>query len=388
MKKALMLVAAVALLAAPVFAEVAVTISGDATTSFGYNLDDSTYGLLSEVSADVELVVGTLDGESMGDGNWYGVITLDGAGLTFNTAADVDEASYVQVYVYDEDAETYTADSMQQMALVAPDVTAKITNGNVYVQLQSEASFDADYVAGVDNDPFGFTAADTVGSLTLGGTFGPATVAAEFGMAGSYADASQVDGVALGANLGLDFSPVTVNLAYAGAYGYAVDQETGIAVQVVADVAPVTVTAAFDGQILSGSFTYEASLGVDLAIDPITVGLDARYAADDLDTKLTVAYAADMFTADAFFGLYDLTTTIAWETGIDLTVTPLSGVAFAAGWGFDSSSVMSAYANVAFTELVDNTTFKLGWENANDMLGNDADETDLGQIVVSADIAF
>ncbi|MBB6481074.1 hypothetical protein [Spirochaeta isovalerica] len=388
MKKAFMLVAAIALLAAPVFAEVEVTISGEATTSFGFNLDTSVYGMLSEVSSNVELVVGTLDGESMGEGNWYGVITLEGAGLTIGNDYE-DGDMVIPVYEYDDEVDpaTFTLDSYKKFAVVIPDVTAKITNGNAYVQLQSEADFDADYVAGVDNDPMEFTAADTKGSLTVGATFAPVTFAAEFGMAGSYEDADQVDGVAFGLNLGVDLAPITVDVAYAGAYGYLATQDTGFAVQVVADLAPVTVTAAFDG-IVNGGFSWESSVGVALALDPITVGLDGYIAAGDIDTKLTVGYAADMFTADAFFGLYDLTATIGWETGIDLTVTPVSGIAFAAGWAFDSASIMSAYANVAFTELVDNVTFTLGWENADDMLGNSADDTDFGQIFVSAGIAF
>jgi hypothetical protein len=394
MKKAFMLVAAIALLAAPVFAEVEVTISGAATTSVGYNLDASDFGMLSDISSDVSLAIGSLDGESMGEGNWYGVIELTGAALAFGTDVDGD---YLYVYGDDEDDDVddvagtvggnpaYVA---TDYVLTAPDVTAKITNGNVYVQLASQATFDADYVVGVDNDPFEFAAPDTTGSITVGGAFGPATVAVEFGMEGSYEDDGLGNGVAFGANLGLDFDVFTADIAYAGAYAYAADMETGFAAQLGLNMAPVTVTYAFDGQLLSGGFTYETSLGVDLAIDPITVGIAARYAADDLDTKLTVGLALDMFTADAFFGLYDLTTTIAWATGVDLTVTPVSGIAFAAGWGFDSASVMSAYANVEFTELIDNVTFGLGWENANDMLGNDADETDLGQIVASVGIAF
>jgi hypothetical protein len=397
MKKAFMLVAAVALLAAPVFAEVAVTISGSAETSLGYNLDAGTYGMLSEVSSDVEVVVGTLDDEKMGEGNWYGVITLEGAGLTFNSAGDVDGATYVKVYEYDEDLEDYVEDGWAQMALVTPDVTAKITNGNIYVQLQSEADFDADYVVDVDQDDFEFADPDTVGSLTVGGTFAPVTFAVEIGTAGSYADAKNAyaAGLALGANLSLDLAPITVDVAYAGGYLYDTDQETGFAVQVAADLAPVSVTVAFDGQILSGAFMWEMGGSVALDLAPITVTLDGRF--DDnswLDTKLTVGFANDMFTADAFFGLYNIINNASlsadanWETGVDVTVMPVSGIKLAAGWSFDSSDMMAAYANVAFTELVDNTTFTLGWEKADDMLAKDITERNMGNIYASAKIAY
>ncbi|MBI9100385.1 MAG: hypothetical protein JEY91_18015 [Spirochaetaceae bacterium] len=391
MKKAFMLVAAIALLAAPVFAEVEVAISGDATTSFGYNLDLESYGLLSEVSSDITLTVGALDGESMGEGNWYGVIELTGASLKWNSGAE--EGYGYWRYEWDEDlgddGDWDAGEIVDEDYLVTtPDVAARITNGNVYVMLQSEADFDADYVAGVDNDPFEYSEPDDVaGSLTIGGTMAPATIAVEFATAGDYEN-DQIDGVVLGANLGLDLAPVTVDVAFAGAFGYEADQEIGIAVQVGASVAPATITAAFDGIILSGDFTYEAGLSVSLDLSPLTVGVDARYAEDDLDTKLTLGFANDMLTADVYVGLYDLTTDIAWEVGADLTVTINSGVAANAGASYSSAEILTAYADVSFTELVDNVTFTIGWENADDMLGNDVDETDLGDIYLSAGIAF
>ena len=399
MKKAFMLVAAIALLAAPVFAEVEVAITGDATTSFGYNLDLESYGMLSEVGSDITLTVGALDGESMGEGNWYGVIELTGANLAWDSSQET-KATYMWTWNDDDevwengDTEADHVDGVLDgellaldYTLTAPDVAAKITNGNVYIMLQSEADFDADYVDGVDNDPFEFADADVSGSLTIGGTMAPATIAVEIATAGDYENA-QTDGVALGANLGLDLAPVTVDVAFAGAFGYEDDQEIGIAVKVGADVAPATITAAFDGIILSGDFTYEAGLSVSLDLSPLTVGVDARYAEDDLDTKLTLGFANDMLTADVYVGLYDLTMDIAWEVGADLTVTINSGVAANAGASYSSAEILTAYADVSFTELVDNVTFTIGWENADDMLGNDVDETDLGDIFLSAGIAF
>lgn len=411
MKKAFMLVAAIALLAAPVFAEVAVTISGEATTSFGYNLDTQNYGILSEVGSDIAITVGALDGEKMGEGNWYGVIELTGASLVWDTTQETvgvmtwDWNADDEVWE-DEDGVDHSDDvadgniNYLDYTLTAPDVSAKITNGNVYVQLQTEADFDADYVDDADLDEQAISWADDYassvsGSLTVGATFAPVTFAVELATAGDYtqADADWAKGVALGANLGLDLAPITVDVAFAGAFGYAADQNIGFAAKVAADLAPVTVTAAFDGiAVAGGDFLYEAGLAVDLAMDPITVSYDAYFTEKNLDMKVAVGFANDMLTADAFFGLSDLLadTDMVWSTGIDVTVTPVSGIAFAAGWSVDSDIVMAAYANVAFTELVDNVTFTLGWEDANDMLDNttDADTTDLGQIFLSAGIAF
>lgn len=394
MKKAFIIVAAIALLATPVFAEVTVAITGDATTSFGYNLDLESYGLLSDVGSDITLTVGALDGESMGEGNWYGVIELTGANLAWDSSADEDyavmRAEWDGDLGDDGDWDAANADwSPETYVLTTPDVAAKITNGNVYVQLQSEADFDADYVDGVDNDAFEYAGSDVSGSLTVGGTFAPVEVAVEFATAGDYT-AAQVDGVALGVNLGVDVAPVAIDFAFAGAFGYDVDQEIGIALKVNADVAPVDVTVAFDGIILDGDFTYELGLSLSTDLDPLTIGVDARYAEDDLDTKLTVGFANDMLSADAYVGLYDLTMDLVWEMGVDLTITPTSGIEANAGFSVDSDTILAVYADVAFTELVDNVTFKLGWENADDLLDNttDAGTTDKGQIYLSAGIEF
>jgi hypothetical protein len=407
MKKAFMLVAAIALLAAPVFAEVEVTISGEATTSFGYNLDTEVYGMLSEVSSDVELAIGSLDGESMGEGAWYGVIELTGAALSFGTdldgdellvmvdPTDTDDDAEFQIIDIDGDGDDEPVLVATNYVLTAPDVTAKITNGNIYIQLQSEADLDADYVddEDLDDQALDFDAEDLAGSMTIGGTFAPVTFAVEFGMAGDYEDDAQVDGIGLGLNLGVDLAPITVDVAFAANLAYAADEEIGFAVKVGADLAPVTVTAAFDGVLNdegTTDFTYEAGLDVDVDLDPLTVGVMAYFTEDNLDTQVSVGFANDMLSADAFFGLYDIlaATDLIWKTGVDVTVTPASGIEFNAGWAYASTEVMSAYADVAFTELVDNVTFKLGWEDADDLLGNDVEETDKGQIYVSAGIAY
>jgi len=397
MKKAFMLVAAIALLAAPVFAEVEVTISGEATTSFGYNLDTEVYGLDSSVGSDIEIAIGALDGESMGEGSWYGVITLEGAGLSFNSAID-DEDLVIAVYEFTEDPDTYTLDGYEKMSLTTPDVTAKITDGNIYVQLQSEADFDADYVDDEDLDEQAYEfdePAVVAGSLTVGGTFAPVEVAVEFATASSYEDAAQVDGVVLGANLGVDVAPLEIDFAFAGAFGYAVDQEIGFAFKVKADVAPLTITAAFDGLIndgLTADFLYEAGLDVDVDLDPLTVGVQAYFTEDNLDAKLTVGFSNDLLTtADVYFGIYDImaATDVRWETGVDVTIEPNSGIKANAGFSFNSDSVITAYADVAFDELIDNVTFKLGWEDADDLTDEDATEaSDMGQIYLSAGISF
>ncbi len=365
-----------------------VVVSGDATTTFGYNLDASTYGLVSDVSSSVSMTVGEADAESMGEGDWYGVIELTGASIAWDSTAD--EALGYEQYEWNSDTEAWDSVGVvpELFVVTTPDVMAKITDGNLYAMLQSEAGFAADYVAGVGNtDAMEFGAPAVAGSWTLGGVFGPATVAVELATAGSYEDAAQVDGVALGTTVGLDLAPLMVDFAFAGGFGYAADQDMGFALQVAADVAPLTVTAAFDG--ISGAvFTYEAGLGVDADLAPLSVGADLYYAENDVDTAVSVGYADDAMGVDLAVGADDLTTTLVWNVALDLTYAVNSGVALAAGFSMDSADMMAAYANVALTEVIDNVTFTLGWEEANDLQGVDATETDLGQVIFATSLAY
>jgi hypothetical protein len=372
-----------------------VVISGEATTSFGFNLDDSTWGLDSSVSSGVSIVVGEADGSSAGEGAWYGVIDLTGASVSWDSDyAEADGALWFYGTDWNEDEEQLndgTGDSDDNLDYYAlpyivtvPDVTAKITDGNLYAMLQSEAGFEADYVAGVDNDPMEFGSPDAVGSWTLGGMFGPASVAVELGTEGNY-DGNAGEGIAFGVGLGVDVAPLMVDVAFAGSTGYATN-DMGLALQLAADVAPLAVTAAFD--YLVDSSAYEIGLAVAADLAPLTVGADVYFAEDDLDTALAVGFADDAMGVDVTVGAYDLTTTLVWNVALDLTFAVNSGVALAAGFSMDSAEIMAAYANVEMTELVDNVTFSLGWEGADDMGSVDADETDMGQVVFATTIAY
>jgi predicted porin len=269
------------------------------------------------------------------------------------------------------------------VSVTAPDVVAKITDGNMYVQLQTEAGFAADYVAEIEEDDAAeYSAPDVAGSLTFGGAFAPATVAIEFATAGDYEADAHVDGMVLGATIGLDVAPLTIDFAIATGVGYAADQDLGLALQVAADVAPLSITAAFDGINNAAGFDYELSANIGAAIDPITVGLDVFYK-DDLDLSVSVGAAVGALGATLTADVLNVIDALGWEIALDLTYAVSEDVAAAAGFSVDDAEVMAAYANVVMTGLVDNVTFTLGWEEGDD-LGND----NLGQIIFATNIAY
>ncbi len=372
-----------------------IVISGSATTTMGYNLDDSTYGILSEAASDATIVLGAADGESAGDGEWYGVISLTGGSIgTGSTALEVyandGDGDVDDVVVVSSTAATAEADYVTMpFAITVPTVAAKITNGNLYGMLQSEATFGADFVAAVEEDDVkSFTEIDSAGSLTFGGVFAPATVAVEVGTEGNY-DGAAGTGLAYGVDVALDVAPLAVSLAFDGTNGYASADVMGMAAKVVADVAPLAITAAFDVDAFD-VFSYEAGLGVDVDLAPLTVGIDAYYAEDNVDTALALGYADDAMGVKVTVGAYNLTAPVVdWSAALDLTFAVNSGVALKAGFSTGSDDVMAAYANVALTELIDNVTFTAGWEEGNDLTKVAADGVEeMGRIVFATKMAY
>jgi len=385
-----------------------IVVTGDATTTFGYNLDTEAYGIESKNSSDVSITVGEADAESVGEGEWYGVIELTGASIAWGSGlGEEDGALSFWSQEWDADPAVDGLNGTDALvaapfAVTAPDVAAKITNGNLYMMIQSEASFKADYVVGIEEDPsedpadVSYSESADAGSYTFGGTFAPATIAVEIATAGDYEAATHAEGINLGATIGLDLAPLTVDAAFAGGFGWPTDQDMAVAFQVAADVAPATVTAAFDYLMPAvGDATMEVGAVVSADLDPLTVGLNVYYGNDttdteeDVDAALTVGYADDAMTADVSVDLYDVSTDLVWNTGLDVTFAVNSGVALAAGFSYGSDEIAAAYANVALTEVVDNVTFTIGWEEGDDLTAVGADGVDeIGQIIFETKIEY
>ena len=190
------------------------------------------------------------------------------------------------------------------------------------------------------------------------------------------------------------FTAITV--AFAGGFGWAVDQDMGFGVQVAADVAPLMVTAAFDYLMPAvGDATMEVGANVAADLAPLTVGLDVYFGTDttdiedDVDLAVAVGYADDAMTADVTVSAFDVSTDLVWDAALDITYAVNSGVALEAGFSYDSLEVIGAYANVAMTEVVDNVTFTLGWADGSDLTKVGADATEeLGVIAFATMIEY
>jgi len=415
MKKLALILALLLAMGGFAIAEMEPTITGDASISFGYDLDEGTWGLLNASSSTLTLTLVSGSAEKMGEGAWYGVIELADFSIDFD---DAGTHYAVEAENGDDDAlditwgTLITAETPDEVfvnvpvSVTVPSITAKITDGNLYFQFYSEPDFDADFVAEIEEDEatdYSFDEDTLVaGSFEFGGTFGPATVALQAGTAGNYEDTDpQVMGFPLGLVIGLDVSPIMVDVALATGLSYDTAPATGIAFQVKADVAPLSVTAAFDMVLDGGTTAWEASAGISADVSPLTIGLDVYYGNDydDVteallaDSDLDVAIGLDADIAPLMVGvdvdLLNVINNLAWTVDATVDFAASEDIAVAAGFGMGSDDIIDANLSVEMTGIIDPMTFTLAWQAADDLTDVAADETEvLGEIVFTASIAY
>jgi hypothetical protein len=400
MKKLALILALLLAIGGFAIAEMEPTITGDASIAFGYDLDDSTYGLMNDSSSTLTMTLVSGSAEKMGEGAWYGVIELADFSIDFD---DAGTHYAVEAENADDDALTITWGTLittetpdevfvnVPVSVTVPEITAKITDGNLYFQFMSEPDFDADFVAEIEEDEatdYDFDEdALVAGSFELGGTFGPATVALQLGTASNYDSGTQVDGIALGLVLGLDVSPLTVDVALATGLAYAAAPATGIAFQVMADVAPLSITAAMDLVLDGGTTAWEASAGISADVAPLTVGVDVYYGAD-LDVAVGLSADIAPLTVGVDVDLLNIIDAMSWTVDATVDFAASEDIAVAAAFGLGSDDIISASLSVEMTGIIDPMTISLAWEEGDDLTGVDPDETDLGQIVLMASIAY
>lgn len=378
-------------------AELEPTVTGEAAIAFGYDLDAETWGFdnTSDSSLTLTLVSGSV--EKMGEGAWYGVLELSDFAIDFDDAGthyelmaedgDDDEITLVYGTVL-SDATPDEVFVNIPVSITVPTVTAKITDGNLYFQFCSAPDFDADYVAEIeDDDAIDFdngSSDDIAGGFEVGGAFGPATVAVSFGTYSNFDSATQDNTFALEGVVGLDLAPIQIDLAVATGFGDT-SLDTGVAAQVEADIAPLTITAAADYE--TGGETFEVSAGISADVSPLTVGVDVYYE-DDVDVALAIDADVAPLTVGVDVELLNAIDALAWTVDADVAFAASEDITVNAAFGMGSDDIISASASVVMTGIIDPMTFTLAWEDGDDLTGVSADDQDLGQVVFYAEISY
>ena len=125
------------------------TISGDATATAGYDIDDEVFGFKNESSANIkiELVAkqSTDNSEMVDAGGWYGSIELN----DFKIIIDSDEDDTELLQAADGDP----ADGVRSKLVVTePDIVATLKNGPLFLRIFAAPDNKADLVGHVEDD--------------------------------------------------------------------------------------------------------------------------------------------------------------------------------------------------------------------------------------------
>ena len=342
-------------------------VTGSATGTVGFDLEDSTFGMLSESAAtlDLTLASGTVETEAA-DG-WYGWIKLASFKVSF------------------EETDVLNVD--------APSVTAKIINGPMYFQIYAIDGFATDVAAEVEDDGYavegdddgidvGTDLADGSGGFTFGYMADAFDVAVHFATETDWtgADPDNNAHFLFGVDAGLMAGPADIDLAVVRGIG--VEEDLGLGVTVSLPIDPISLKLAFDAQLPAvGDFMYEARVDLGLTAGPATVGVDFIYGdetATDMDLELDVDLALDPITVGIFFGGWN--SFDAYALDVDLGYTMSDQVSLAASFGYDSDESIPVMVS-ATMKLIPNTTFTLKYDTVDVV-------DDLGAVTFATKIAY
>lgn len=422
MKKILFFVAMVVLTAAVASAQIAVTASGDATTSFGIDLDEMDTGFEYSGSATIS-VSPEIDMDSAAsahEDDVYGEFSISGIALG---TGDVSGAS-----------------GSAPINLSFDSIAAKIVLGDLTINLYDApglgVSFNDDIANAYDYDIFdgkygaGSKANDADAEFHPGG-LGEDTITANAGIQLVYAlpdvmdirvdfmshdtwsdqtfeneyalrlglDLTAVENLTLGvaANMAFydvdEFIAIGAKLAYAIAIGeedsitpsvgfmYLTDDpdgQMGISGGVNVSIAGIVLTA-------NAGF-YDTDLGTDGAGLDYTVALDLGLV-DGLTAQAAFeAQDADITVDGSQWGLH---AKVGYEIAGDVTITPSAQVSYDdPSTEVDDDEEMYAKVDVEISGLLENTTFHVEWDS-NDLLDNDGGANGvMGQVVLSTTVSL
>ena len=282
------LVAATAQEAAP-----ALSVSGSATATIGFDLQASTFGIVNAAASELSLaMIAEYTAANDAPGGWYGDAQLAVAAIS---AAD------------------------GAITIADPTVTAKITNGSLYFQIWALDGFATDKVAVVEDAGSGWTPEDTETGLSTDLTDGSGGVT--IGMDSDmldlmiyFATETGYDGTLtadngsflLGADVSVVAGPATIALELVKALSVDND-ELGIGANVALALGDIAINGGADIQLVSSTTAMEFGGGATIPAGPLTATIAAVYS-DTLNADAEVTLALDLGDIDPslMLGIYDI----------------------------------------------------------------------------------
>ena len=293
------------------------SISGDAKATAGYDLDKEAFGFKNEANANIKFEVvakQSSDNGMMGEDGWVGAIYLKDFKIVIDSDEEDSDLRYMAAECQsdlDMDGiaknQPMAADCMtdktsrSHLVVTEPDISAKLKNGPLFLQIFAVPGNVADLVAAVEDDdntegdPMGGRAAESddvdldVGvdlggnGISLGYDGGDALMVA-VGITSTQAwDAANPDAgsFAISGNLGVNLGPAGLKLQVVqGLKGEAdtvmANDDTGVAGQLTTTFGVVELTAGADVRITNDandgvspedeSMYFEVGLGADVTL--------------------------------------------------------------------------------------------------------------------------
>jgi hypothetical protein len=363
--------------------------SGDATLTWGVDLDAKTTGFKNEATGSVTLTF--LDGEGVeaaGDGTVFGKISLADATIGLDsTSTDVTASG--------------------------PDVTAWVYIGPAWIQIYTapDMAFDKaedaeglDAVAGDDLDNSDYTG----NGFTLGVTLGPADVEVYVVSDGDWA-ANVSNGYAAGLMTSIAAGPADIGVYGVYGFNYGVSYiGFGLSTDLTLELGAMGLVfgVGADFRADGGVFDYEAAAGTTLELaynddgDAVTTfGVDFSYSPDFSETDLAVAFSeasgfVDGLTFDVGVVAAQLTSGNP-ELDVDVSGSyDINGIVPGFSVGYDmnvisvnTDDVLDANVNLVLGGLVPLTTFTLDW-TAPQLLDTMATVQDIGEFTFATNVAY
>ena len=429
MKKLSLLIVLIVALSLTAFAETIVepTITGSATATIGFSLDNNSFGIKNESSSSISIILVDKASDSKGGEGVYGEIQLNDFEILMNT----DPPSEYDLWARNEDGDeldvttNITGDDTKDfqgvrvpVTVTAPSIVAKLVlSPNLYVQIDSEPGLVvADKVAEIVDDSassldLGVDETDdandiVVGGLTIGVAAGPATIAAKVATQDNYEGATDVSnaGLVVGADISVAAGPATIDANFGTGINYStavVPSRTGFGAKVTMATGPITVTGAYDGEMIgNAAMAMEAGGGLSFAIgDGTSISADAAYLAPAIGSAVVDAKVAFAETAGSGMvaplglnlsaTLTDLTGTLGWDADVDFTFDATDTLTLKGDFGYGNNEVMNAMAGVDLKMLANTViTLMFDADDLNSKLDDADSDHDKGRITCAIAISY
>ena len=380
---------------------VEVTVDGDASLTWGVDLESNATGFQNAASGSIEFDIVSEASEEMTGMAVYGSIKLA------DFAATVNADDGLTVTAPSVTAELLLTDAISMAIYGAPGFELDNAMGFLHIGADDDTELNAvkGAVAGTTGGfsltyDFGDMGSATVKAASHGDWDAAGAVTAEYDWDDDDDDATTAPvwaettaAVTATSNLdnlysaGLDVTLTPMDMLSVGlgvVYGDFNAADLGATATLALDPMDMLgVWANLDGSMPNaGDFVFDTSFGVDVTLDAATLGVAGYYGDDDLEVAIDAALlAVENLTLTAAFDLYTLIAASGpWAAEVALAYD-LGGIKPYATVNLDSDNVTGINAGVELTGQVPNTTFKIDWDT--DDITNDT-----GDVEASIAIAF